>query len=258
MSKSITPSQSAPGKGPRTWTLRIHSNNDGGGYLFSGSDVKYPDDDYLDVVEKTAYDSVVCERDAALATVKEQTERFVTSSHLFCNLERERDQLRAELAEAKEAIEFHKAATHYETIALSEAKAEVERLNKDLVHYKEINATNYSEGRKFSELYFETQSALAEAKAQVEEACAGRDQWRKTQLELNEARAEVERLSTGHSPLALMKENAELVRHTGELQSALARKTSALEYAKKGLPQWSLTQAKRLAELEAIEKGEGK
>lgn len=39
----------------REWTLRINSDNDGGGYIYSGDDVKYPEDDYLEVVEKSAY-----------------------------------------------------------------------------------------------------------------------------------------------------------------------------------------------------------
>lgn len=37
---------------PREWTLRIHMENDGGGYIFSGSNVKFPEDDYLAVIEK--------------------------------------------------------------------------------------------------------------------------------------------------------------------------------------------------------------
>lgn len=40
---------------PREWTLRIHSSNDGGGYIYSGDDVRYPQDDYLMVIEFSAY-----------------------------------------------------------------------------------------------------------------------------------------------------------------------------------------------------------
>ena len=36
---------------PRQWTLRINSNNDGSGYIYSGNDVSYPKDDYLKVIE---------------------------------------------------------------------------------------------------------------------------------------------------------------------------------------------------------------
>jgi len=39
----------------REWTLRIESNNHGGAYVYSGSDYRYPEDDYLEVVEKVNY-----------------------------------------------------------------------------------------------------------------------------------------------------------------------------------------------------------
>ncbi len=42
----------------RQWCLRISSENDGSCYLYSGDDVSYPDDDYLEVVEKSAYDDL--------------------------------------------------------------------------------------------------------------------------------------------------------------------------------------------------------
>lgn len=36
---------------PRTWTLRISSADDGSGYIYSGDDVSYPEDDYVEVAE---------------------------------------------------------------------------------------------------------------------------------------------------------------------------------------------------------------
>lgn len=57
-------------KKPREWTLRIHSNNDGGGYIYSGDDVEYPKDDYLEVIEKSAYEQVKKQLEIAKKAIK--------------------------------------------------------------------------------------------------------------------------------------------------------------------------------------------
>ena len=61
---------------PREWTLRISSENDGSGYLYSGSDVSYPQDDYLRVIEKSAYDALRAE----VERLREALERIVNEA----------------------------------------------------------------------------------------------------------------------------------------------------------------------------------
>lgn len=58
---------------PRQWTLRINSNNDGSGYIYSGNDVSYPKDDYLKVIEL----------EPMLQLMKEMGEALKGAQHMF-------------------------------------------------------------------------------------------------------------------------------------------------------------------------------
>ncbi len=57
-------------KARREWTLRIHSNNDGGGYIYSGSDVEHSKDDYMEVVEKSALQEAERKLEVAKAALR--------------------------------------------------------------------------------------------------------------------------------------------------------------------------------------------
>jgi chemotaxis regulatin CheY-phosphate phosphatase CheZ len=60
----------------REWTLRIASDNDGSGYLYSGSDVSYPEDDYMEVVEKKEYNKLEQRIDETLKYCENHTDKM--------------------------------------------------------------------------------------------------------------------------------------------------------------------------------------
>lgn len=56
----------------RQWTLRVSQDNDGSGYIYSGDDIFYPEDDYIEVVELKPVSKIIKLLNEEIKELKEQ------------------------------------------------------------------------------------------------------------------------------------------------------------------------------------------
>jgi hypothetical protein len=93
----------------RQWTLRIHSNNDGGGYIYSGDDVSYPEDDYLKVISADWVEAEINKLKTELAFYKNGTQ--IKEIHYDEHLSIELAESNKQVQELVQALE--KAKTNF-------------------------------------------------------------------------------------------------------------------------------------------------